>query len=347
MKYILLFFLSGIVYSCSQPKVEMKDKTYTVQEIFQTERDEAANMDSPAVWHGPDNQNWIILTAKSKDALFVYDAADGTFIQKVGREGAGEQQFKRPNGISVVNNLVFVVERDNRRVQVLSLPDFKSLGFIGQNELIKPYGLFVYTDSVSVNHLLVTDNYETENGGVPADSLLGQRVKHYTWKITTGNLESKFAGTFGATSGSGTLRIVESVFGDVENNLLLFSEEDTTQSSLKVYDLQGLFSGVVRGKGLFHYQVEGIALYQNENGAGYWIITDQSKTENRFLVFERQSFKYLGAFAGPKTKNTDGIWLTQKSFGKFLKGVFFAVHDDGNVSGFDFKTIADSLNLDL
>ncbi|KAB2837362.1 MAG: hypothetical protein F9K45_12900 [Melioribacteraceae bacterium] len=70
-------------------------------------------------------------------------------------------------------------------------------------------------------------------------------------------------------------------------------------------------------------------------------------TENRFLIFDRITLNYIGAFKGVNTLNTDGIWLAQKPFGKFSRGAFYAVHNDGNVSAFDFGEIADSLKLNL
>ena len=125
----------------------------------------------------------------------------------------------------------------------------------------------------------------------------------------------------------------------------MVAEEDETQSSVKIYDSEGNFKDMVLGLGLFKYQVEGIALYKKENGEGFWIVTDQSHQKNRFMIFDRKTFDYKGAFIGENTLNTDGIWLTQKSFGKFEKGAFFAIHDDGNISAFDLSQILKDLKI--
>src|SRR3546814_4629314 len=61
----------------------------------------------------------------------------------VGRSGAGEGEFDRPNGVAVVDELLFVVERDNRRVQVLRLPGFSHVASFGNEEFEKPYGIWV------------------------------------------------------------------------------------------------------------------------------------------------------------------------------------------------------------
>src|SRR3546814_3015825 len=82
------------------------------------------NIDSPAAWAAPDGRVLVIATAKATDRLVVYDGATGETLRHVGRSGAGEGEFDRPNGVAVVDELLFVVERDNRRVQVLRLPGF-------------------------------------------------------------------------------------------------------------------------------------------------------------------------------------------------------------------------------
>src|SRR3546814_3545447 len=78
------------------------------------------NIDSPAAWAAPDGRVLVIATAKATDRLVVYDGATGETLRHVGRSGAGEGEFDRPNGVAVVDELLFVVERDNRRVQVRS-----------------------------------------------------------------------------------------------------------------------------------------------------------------------------------------------------------------------------------
>src|SRR5690606_41059715 len=57
--------------------------------------------------------------------------------------GEGDGQFKRPNGVFVIDDVLLVVERDNRRVQGFALPSLEPLGHFGTDELVKPYGLWV------------------------------------------------------------------------------------------------------------------------------------------------------------------------------------------------------------
>ena len=132
-----------------------------VSEWFFTQRDEVNNVDSLATWHGPNDEHWLIVTAKGTHCLLIYNAFNGSFVKQVGQQGSKLGQFNRPNGISVVGDKAFVVERDNQRVQVLSLPDFFQLGSFGMDHLINPYGIYVWEKAWDHMTVYVTDNYET------------------------------------------------------------------------------------------------------------------------------------------------------------------------------------------
>ena len=64
-----------------------------------------------------------------------------------------------------------------------------------------------------------------------------------------------------------------------------------------------------------------------------------------FHVFDRATLRHLGSFRGDSTLNTDGIALTQRGFGSFPNGAFYAIHNDGNVAAFSWDAIADALRL--
>lgn len=339
-----LLTLSAIIFSCSTTESDLK--ILTVEEVYQTKRNELNNIDSPSIWHGPNEEHWLIATAKEGNALFVYNAVDGELIKKIGDNGTQAGQFARPNGVFVIENMVLVVERDNHRVQILELPNFNHIGFIGDSLLIKPYGLFVHKLDSDVYSMYVTDNYETVDEQIPPDQELGKRIHHYHFSVNDQQFHWTLIKQFGETSGEGVLRIVESIWADVENNHLLVAEEDETQSSVKVYDLQGNYSDIIFGQDIFKYQVEGIALYQTDAQNGYWIITDQSHDDNRFHIFSRKVFDYVATFKAQNTTNTDGIWLSQQPFGDFSNGVFFAVHNDGNVSAIDWTDVIKIAGLD-
>jgi 3-phytase len=314
-------------------------------EAWQTERDTLDNIDSPAVWHGPDGQHWLLSTAKTTDVLVVNDAATGQELRRVGGSGTALGKLDRPNGIFVIDDLALVVERDNHRVQVFRLPAFTSLGVFGDTLLRKPYGLAVYPAAEAGSYAVyVTDNYEMADESVPPDSLLGQRVRQFRVAVGAAGLRAEPVAAFGDTAGPGVLKVVESIAADVPHNRLLIAELETA-SHIKVYTLDGKFTGQTMDSGLFSHQAEGIILYACGDSSGYWVATDQSLEVNTFHVFDRQSLAHVGSFQGVATLNTDGIALTQRGFGEFPSGAFYAVHNDGNVAAFSWAAIADSLRL--
>ena len=321
----------------------------TLTERYLTERDPNDNVDSPTIWHGPDDQHWLIVSAKQTDRLLVYDASNGELIRKYGQSGNKPGEFERPNGVFVVDDLLLVVERDNRRVQVLALPDLKPVmqfGSHGDQALIKPYGLWAQSLGKDGIRVFVTDNYETAQETVPAASQLGARVHQFLLSRDGNRWTAARERRFGATSGDGVLNIVESIWGDAPAGILMIAdEEEFNHRDIKVYRMDGQYAGMRMGAGLFRYQPEGITLYQCDDTSGWWIAADQGKQDNFFHVFDRASLRYVGSFAGTTTLNTDGIWLTQKAFPGFPEGAFFAVHDDGNVAAFDLRTIRRGLAL--
>ena len=322
-----------------------------VQEAFVSVETPSDNIDSPAAWSAPGGETWLFATAKEGKGLVVYDGDTGATLRTVGTEGRKPGQFKRPNGVSVHGNLLFVVERDNQRVQVLSLPDMETLATFGETELRKPYGLWVREHASGQLEVLVTDAYMAGKDARDEDILpplaqLDRRVQRYLVSTDGGEISAVNAGHFGDTGEAGAIRIPESLWGDTANDRLLVSEEDLASgTALREYSLAGEFRGRTIGAGLFKAQAEGIALWACADGSGYWLATDQFKDRSLFHVFDRKTMEHRGAFAGIKTANTDGVWLHQAPTARFPQGVFYAVHDDMAVAAFDWRDIAAALDL--
>jgi 3-phytase len=285
-------------------------------------------------------------------AIIIFDASDGSYIKTFGSEGEGPGELLRPNGIGLIDDLMLIVERDNQRIQVVRLPDFDLVGTFGdegfEDVLLYPYGITADKIEENVYEVFVTDNYNPYLEGYPAEGELDNRIHHYRFTVSGNSLTAEQLNIFGEVYNDGALHKVESLWSDRFHNRLMIADEAYLKRDIKIYDLEGNFTGEIISNEYFTSEPEGIALYTCDDGSGYWIMTDQHKTpDNKFEVFDRETLEHLGTFKGEITRNTDGIWLTQKSFGPFPKGAFYPVHDDGSVTAISWEDIAEALSLDL
>ncbi len=316
-----------------------------IPEAFTTLRDESDNVDSPALWHGENGQNWLLATAKEGNVIIVYDAASGEKITRFGKTGNGPGELNRPNGIAVIDNYAVIVERDNRRIQVFSLPDFTPLGTFGDSVLRLPYGITMDRFEGEY-HLYVTDNYETPEEETPPADSLGLRVHHFVFTLENNQVAAKHINAFGDTSGEGVLYKVESILIDKAYNRLLIADEHEEHRNVKIYNIDGSFTGQIIPHTYFFYEPEGIVVWECEaDSSGYYLMVDQGKINNTFQVFDRKTLEYIGGFGGEITRNTDGIAITQKSLGDFTYGAFYPVHNDGSLTAISWEDIAKTLNL--
>ena len=317
-----------------------------VQERWISAWNIVSNLDSPALWRGPE-EIWVVSTAKGTHDLWVHDATDGTLLHRVGGRGDGPGRFDYPNGIAIVGDLLLVVERDSHRVQMLSLPDFRSMGSFGADELIRPYGIALFSRDDGTLAVFVTDSYGIELNVPGLASLTGdftRRVKELRLQLgSDGVPEASFVQAFGQGEGPGALRVVESIQVDEEHGVLLIADELNLE--LELYDLEGEYLDRTVGAGLYRYgEPEGIALYRC-GPDGYWILTDQGKSRSVFHVLDRQTFQHLGSFAGRITANTDGVWLDQGEVPGLGRGILLASHLDGGVAAFAWDDIGTALGL--
>ncbi len=326
-------------------------QVHTLAEAFLTPMTPDDNIDSPAAWKAPDGKTWLIATAKATDKLVVYDGSTGAMLRDVGSAGSALGQLDRPNGISIVDDLMWIVERDNHRVQVFSLPDFTPLAVFGADDLRKPYGLWVdkgrdgYTAYVTDSW----DNGEDAQGNdiLPPLTELDKRVRQYHVTRDGAKVQATLTASIGDTSEAGALRVVESIWGDPANDRLLIAEEDESYASeFKVYTMAGRFTGTTFGRDVFKAQAEGVML-RTCGKDGWWITTEQAKDRSVFHLFDRHSLKPVGAFQGNTVANTDGIWMMQQGTPRFPHGALYAVHDDQGVVAFDWEQIAKALSLPL
>lgn len=313
----------------------------------------ADELDSLAAWPTPGGGLWLLATGKASHRLTVFDAATGEVLRTVGGRGQAPGRFLRPNGVAVFGDLAFVTERDNRRVQVLRLPDFAPAGTFGEQQLRSPYGLWLHETGPGELEVLVTDSfmYGERYDVVPPAHELDQRVRRYRIAFDpAGMVRARYDGSFGDT-GEGALRMVESLAGDPANDRLLIADEYKERgSTLREYTLSGRFTGRSLPPRSFAAEAEGVVLWTcREDGdaatSGYWIAVDQISPLTTFHVFERDSLALAGSFRGEVTSWTDGIALHAAAIPEFPFGALFAVHADKAVTAFDLGEVVRVLGL--
>jgi 3-phytase len=333
----------------SPPATVSAPEPLTVPERYISVETPTEELDSLATWPADDGMTWLIATGKSSHRLTVYDAEDGTRLREFGEEGSGPGQFNRPNGIAVFGDHVFVVERDNHRVQVLKLPDFQFVGTFGEQQLRSPYGLWVNETEPGELEVYVTDSfmYGKKFDEVPPFAELDQRVRRYRVQFDqAGRLRANYGGAFGDTKPDSALRMVESIAGDRANDRLLIADEDRRhESTLREYSFSGQYTGRSLPQDSFGAEAEGVALWTCPDGAGYWIAVDQLAPLTLFHLFDRVTLEPRGTFHGNTTAHTDGVALHAATMPHFPGGALFAVHDDKAVAAFDLRDVANALHL--
>ncbi len=327
----------------------------TVPEAWESAKTPAEELDSLATWTTPEGGTWLIASAKSTHRLVVYDAQDGRELRTVGGKGAGPGQFNRPNGVAVFGDRLFVVERDNHRVQVLALPSFRPIGSFGAEVLRSPYGLWLNETEPDEYEAYVTDSFMdgARFDVVPPFDQLDKRVHRFRVQFDqAGRLRAHDNGTFGDTAPATALRIVESIAGDPAASRLMIADESRSDdsghrgSTLREYTFDGRPTGRSMPQGSFAAEAEGVALWSCPGGDGYWIAVDQLAPLTTFHLFERDTLAPAGSFQGTATAYTDGIALDATASPRFPGGALYAVDNDVAVTAFDLRDVVAALGLD-
>jgi 3-phytase len=321
----------------------------SIPEAWVSAETPAEELDSLATWTGEDGSTWLIATGKSSHRLVVYDAETGKQLRTFGGEGDGPGQFNRPNGIAVYGDHLFVVERDNHRVQVFTLPDFTPIGSFGDDILRSPYGIWINETEPDELEAYITDSfmYGKKFDVVPPWDELDQRVRRFRVQFDqAGRLRANYGGAFGDTNEQTALRMVESIAGDPANDRLLIADEDTRHAStLREYSFSGRYTGHSLPQDAFGAEAEGVALWTCPDGGGYWIAVDQLAPLTIFHLFDRLTLEPRGSFEGKVTSHTDGVALHAIATPRFPGGALYAVHDDKSVTAFDLRDVAATLGL--
>lgn len=309
---LFLSFIVILIFSCNPShQVILLDNP-----MFATDPVEDAGMDSIGFLM---RKHVIVVTVKDKNEIHVYNAMNGEFKKSIKRDNAF------PNGVTTINDqFVLVTERDNKQVAVFnSSMDF--LGTFGNDELRSPYGITFYKQEEGLYKVLVTDSYEYNN---PREDRI------LTWDFKIDN--ESFNVSSASVLGNQTLYQVESIYADQHYQTVLVAEEMKEHHKVMALDLM---TGEVKKEDLGNFNrgndPEGIALVISKDNNGYWICTEQSKTDNRFHLYDRKTLEYMNTMYLDNVSYTDGI-ATAYMHGKWF---LYAVDNDARVVAFELPEI--------
>ncbi len=132
--------------------------------------------------------------------MLVFDIKTGRLIKTIGStQGSGDEQFDLPFDVCVVGEEVFVIDNNNKRLQVLSKAGkfVRRIRFAGQ--FVDPIGLCFHAGEVYVS------NY---NGGriVVVDPASGKTLRTFGKK---GTGDGEFNGPYGVAVLQGQLFVID------------------------------------------------------------------------------------------------------------------------------------------
>jgi 3-phytase len=292
-------------------------------------------VDSVTLWdqRGSGQESLALVTDKTNDRVEIYHVASGQFLSYIGQPGTGPGQLKRPNGIAMaydvqvgVNlfDVAFIVERDNSRVSMFSMPGMFYLGSFGSADLSDPYGIALHREPGRLRAWI------TNTGSSPDEIVVFDVVP--SGQGLTGIKAFSFP-----TGGT-----LESILVDAQLGRVLACDE--AARDIMLFNMQGNLQ-LRFGAGHFIDDPEGLVIHDLGSGEGHLIITDQVADPTEFEVFDRRTLQHLGSFSGP-TQGTDGIALTQNPRTGLPSGSFYALHLDTTVHVYNWNDIANGLGLE-
>jgi 3-phytase len=319
-----------------------RDSIVVLKPAWKSAGIEGAELASLAAWRGPGGTALLIAGARAKNQLVAIDGLTGAHVRTTGTEGSKAGQLSAPSGIALWNDVALVSDRDNQRVQAFSLPFLKPMGSISDSVvLVAPLGLAVADgDSGRAELFVLNDVYLSANDETHGDAFR-RRVLHFRLTRMAGVVKGILEKFFGDTAKGGMLLTIAAIAIDRDYGSLLIG--DVAARDLNVYTFEGSFSDEF-GHEQFTGPPAGLALYACGKESGYWIATEKHTTRNRFHIYERESYKYRGAFALSGVVETDGIAVVTGKVGA-MQGAFYAINGGTNIAAVSFASVLTAMKL--
>ena len=264
---------------------------------WKTVCDEKLNLDSITSW-----ENLILVSSKKNHSILCFDKENGMLLDTIGSKGFDHDKFNRPNGIKVINDYLFIVERDNKRCQIVDMKSKQGISYFGFKNLKKPYGI----DGIFYNGqyiIFITDKKK-------------QLVFKFNIILKDNEIKRISSEEFIKLSDSK----LESILLDEESNRILIADEN--KKKVKIFTLAGILIDNIEN--IFQGDPEGIIKTDNN-----YIFTDQIEDGTYFHVFNKSNLKYSHTLHNNLIKNSDGL--------HYSDNYLYTIHDDCSLVKFKPK----------
>lgn len=285
------------------------------------------DVDSIAFWEAPEPTNTLMfVTAKANDLVEVWR------FPFQGSELPAVQFPANVNGV-VVDQETDRLYVSDFKVSVFSLPNLQLLDEFGQGII-----------GVGENNL---DLLKHTNG----QTLIYVSDDHNVHRFVVDTWEH--LGSFTPPVSS-----IETVLADDFYQLILVPEEQGPLGNPGVYAYHPDGTPFMRNgtnrfgnDGEFDSDEEGILLYAfpadgtNDNGTGFYVVTDQRSDQTDYEFFDRETWSHLGTLRIEGVSNTDGIASTQLAMPGYPLGLFAAINNDSTTVGLGWDVIFNAIGL--
>ncbi|MFY0592410.1 phytase [Roseivirga sp.] len=345
LKGLYLVFGFVVLASCNPPENVDRIVPVTITDpvIYDT--------DDPAIWVNKKDPSKSLIIGTDKDvdgALYVFDLFGKVVEDKVIRG------LQRPNNVDLVQGFVFgndtidiavTGERLTHNLRVFSIPDMKPIDgggipvFEGETEPLfrDLMGISLYKRPTDGAVFVIMGR---KTGPTDGTYLWQYRLGASAEGLVTTTLVRKFGNYSGQKE-------IESIAVDHELGFIYYSDEGVGVRKYYADPEKGNQELALFATTGFRDDHEGISIYDNGNGKGFILVSDQQA--NAFHIFKREGAadnKHqhdLVKVVHVSTSESDGSDISNVAFNEtYKKGIFVAMSDDKT---FQYYRVEDILDL--
>jgi 3-phytase len=288
--------------------------------------------DDPAIWYNTAQPSESLILGTDKG-----DSTGGVFVFRLdGKLDSARSitNLKRPNNIDIeygfrfrgeMTDIAVFTERGRDMIRVISLPgcrfiDNGGIPVFADDSLRAPMGIGLFKDKAGQVFAFVS----RKTG--PADGYIYQYLLEDNDSCVTA-IKVRALGKFEGG------KEIEALMVDDEAGYVYYSDEGMGVRKYHADAEKGNEELALFAQTGILEDHEGLSIYQEKNGEGYIILSDQSA--NRFLVFNRKSTRnnphdhQLVRIVNTKTESSDGSDILNLPFNdQFPNGLFVAMSSD-------------------